>query len=77
MKREAYRAVNVKQVFIEPLVADKAGLTADVGIDVSKSDLLAVLRWSDSRFERPWRVKNPEEIPDLIHRLQPWRRAGR
>ncbi|MFZ0780211.1 MAG: transposase [Candidatus Sulfotelmatobacter sp.] len=71
MKREAYRAVNVKQVFIEPLVADKAGLTADVGIDVSKSDLLAVLRWSDSRFERPWRVKNPEEIPDLIHRLQP------
>ena len=71
MKREAYRAVNVKRVFIEPLVADKAGLTAGVGIDVSKSDLLVVLRWSDSGFERPWRGKNPEEIPDLIHRLQP------
>jgi transposase len=70
MKREAYRAVAVKQVFIEPLVADKAGIGAIVGVDIAKSDFLATIRWSDGRFERPWRAMNPEEIPDMIHRLQ-------
>ena len=70
MKREAYRAVAVKQVFVESLVADKAGVAAVVGLDVAKSDFLATVRWSDGRFERPWRAKSPEEIPDMIHRLQ-------
>jgi len=70
MKREAYRAVDVKQVFVESLATDKAGVAAVVGLDVAKSDFLAVVRWSDARFERPWRAKNPEEIPDMIHRLQ-------
>ncbi len=70
MKREAYRAVDVKQVFVDSLVADKAGVAAVVGLDVAKSDFLAVVRWSDARFERPWRAKSPEEIPDMIHRLQ-------
>jgi transposase len=70
MKREAYRAVDVKQVFVESLVADKAGVAAVVGLDVAKSDFLAVVRWSDARFERPWRATCPEEIPDMIYRLQ-------
>ena len=71
MKREAYRAINVKCVLIESLVADKADMAAVVGIDISKSEFFAVLRWSDGRFERPWKAENSEEIPDLIHRLQP------
>jgi transposase len=70
MKREAYRAVDVKQVIVESLVADKAGVAAFVGLDVAKSDFLATVRWSDACFERPWRAKSPEEIPDMIHRLQ-------
>lgn len=69
MKREAYRAVDVKQVFVDSLVADKAGVAAVVGLDVAKSDFLAVVRWSDARFERPWRAKSPEDIPNMIHRL--------
>ena len=70
MKREAYRAVDVKQVFVELLATDNAGVAAVVGLDVAKNDFLAVVRWSDARFERPWRAKNPEEIPDMIYRLQ-------
>ncbi len=70
MKREAYRAVDVKQVLVESLVADKSNGAAVVGFDIAKSDFLAVVRWSEGRFERPWRAKNPEEIPDMIHRLQ-------
>jgi transposase len=70
MKREAYRAVDVKQVIVESLVANKSGVAAVVGLDIAKSDFLAVVRWSDGGFERPWRAKSPEEIPDMIHRLQ-------
>ncbi len=70
MKREAYRAVDVKQVLIESLVANKAEGAAFVGMDVAKDDFLAVVRWSDGRFERPWRVQNSAEIPDVTQRLQ-------
>ena len=70
MKREAYRSVDVKQVSIESLVADKPALPAVVGIDVAKSELLAVTRWQSGDFERPWRVKTPEEIPVVVDRLR-------
>jgi transposase len=70
VKREAYRAVDVKQVLVESLVANRASEAAVVGFDIAKSDFLATVRWSDGDFERPWRAKNPEEIPDMIHRLQ-------
>src|SRR5262249_47483451 len=41
------------------------GLDVTLGIDVGKRDLWPVCRWASGRFERPWRVKNPEEIPTL------------
>src|SRR5208283_3153152 len=70
MKREAYRAVDVKQVMIESLVTDRAGIAVIVGVDVAKSDFLATVRWSDGRFERPWRAKSPDDISDLVGRFQ-------
>lgn len=70
MKREAYRAVDVKRVLIGSLVADKPAVSAMVGIDVAKSESLAVVRWPSGDFERPWRVETPEEIPVLVDRLQ-------
>jgi transposase len=76
VKREAYRTVAVKQVLVESLVMDNRRRSAVVGVDVAKRDLIATLRWSDGRFERPWRVENPGEIRDLIHRLE-WLAEGR
>jgi transposase len=70
MKREAYRTVDVKQVLVELLVAERAVLSAVVGIDVAKSESLAVVRWESGEFERPWRAKTPEEIPVLVDRLR-------
>ncbi len=70
MKREAYRSVDVKQVFVESLVAEKVAMGVVVGIDVAKSESLAVVRWQSGEFERPWRVKTPEEIPVLVSRLR-------
>ena len=60
MKREAYRTVDVKQVSIESLVADKQALPAVVGIDIAKKESLSVVRWQSGEFERPWRTKTPE-----------------
>jgi transposase len=41
-----------------------------VGNDIGKYWLMVVCRWPDGRFERPWRVANPLEIPVLIERLK-------
>jgi transposase len=70
MKREAYRAVDVNQVWVESLVTDRPGEAATVGLDIAKSEAMAVVRWSDGSFERPWRAENPEEIPEVTRRLQ-------
>ena len=70
MKREAYRSVDVKQVWVESLVTNRPAEAATVGLDIAKSEVMVVLRWSDGSFERPWQAENPGEIPDLIYRLQ-------
>jgi transposase len=70
MRRRAYGAVRVNDVAVQPLLQNDPGLAVVVGIDVGKFDLLAVCRWSDGRFERPWRVRNPVEIRDLVRLIQ-------
>src|SRR3954470_22081737 len=66
MSSKAYRATRVNEVNWEQIARGKEGLGVTVGIDVGKFDLLVICRWADGRFERPWRVKNPWEIPALV-----------
>jgi transposase len=70
MVSRAYRATCVNDVDWDRLVLGNDGVGITVGIDVGKQDLWAVCRWDTGRFERPWRVKNPEEIPALIALIQ-------
>ena len=65
MSRRAYRATGVNEVNWEQIAHGKDGLDGTLGVDVGKFDMLVVCRWADERFERPWRVKNPQEIPTL------------
>lgn len=76
MRRKAYAGVPVKQVDVEKLLAGREGQVAVVGNDVSKHELLVVLRWPDEHFERPWRVKNPSEIKELVALLQRIKERG-
>lgn len=76
MSRRAYRATRVNDVNWEQLALGKESLGVALGVDVGKFDLYVVCRWSDGRFERPWRVKNPGEIPALLA-LVTQVRAGR
>ena len=66
MKKRAYGASRVNHVDWKNLIQGKDALAVTVGVDVGKYELLAVCRWADARFERPWRVKNPCEIADFV-----------
>lgn len=61
-KSRAYRATRVKHVDWEKVLQGREGQACRVGMDVSKEEVLAVLRWSDGGFERPWRLENPHDV---------------
>ncbi len=67
---KAYRATRVNDVDWDRLEKGNEGVNITLGIDVGKSDLWPVCRWQTGRFERPWRVNNPAEIPTLVALIQ-------
>jgi len=69
-KKRAYRATVVKQVDWGVLSAGRRGQAVQVGFDVGKEAVLAVVRWGDGGFERPWLVNNPEEVSELLGLLR-------
>jgi len=70
MISKAYRATRVNEVDWDRLARGKEGVGITLGVDVGKHTLWPVCRWADGRFERPWRVKNPEEVPALVALVQ-------
>ena len=70
MRRRAYGGTRVNHVDVAKLLHGKESVGVTVGIDVGKHKLLAVCRWDDGTFERPWRIQNPSELPDLVKLLQ-------
>ena len=69
MKSRAYRRSDVKLLDRELLVetaAKNGGGKIVLGLDIAKGEIVAVLRWSDGEVERPWSVKNPAEIGELV-----------
>lgn len=70
MPRKAYRATCVNDVDWDRLARGNEGLDITLGIDVGKQSLWPVCRWANGRFERPWRVENPQEIPTLLALLK-------
>ena len=63
-KIKAYRAKQVKNVCLDQELKDRDGQRVDVGFDVGKDEFFGVLRWGQTDFGRPWKVKNPVEIGD-------------
>jgi transposase len=69
-KSKAYRASAVNVVDLERLCSGHAGQALTVGLDIGKYRILAVVRWGDGHFERPWLVTNPEQVPVLVTLLR-------
>jgi transposase len=65
-KSKPYSAVPVNRVVVDQLTRGRAGLDVDVGFDIGKFEILTVPRWGDKDFSRPWRVNNPQQIPEVV-----------
>jgi transposase len=70
MISRAYRATDVNRVDARQIDTRPPGQPLVVGIDMGKYEMLAVARWPGGRFERPWRVLNPTQVPELVALLQ-------
>jgi transposase len=65
-KSKPYSAVPVNRVVLEALTLGRDGQAVVVGCDIGKFEILAVPRWGNDDFARPWRVDNPEHIGTLV-----------
>jgi hypothetical protein len=63
---KAYRATAVNRVDAGRVGQAHPGQPVTIGLDIGKYRILAVARWPDAQFERPWLVANPEQLPDLL-----------
>jgi hypothetical protein len=66
MKSKAYRATAVNRIDADQLSRSHPGQALTVGLDIGKYHVLAVARWPDALFARPWLVANPEQLPVLL-----------
>jgi transposase len=70
MKRSRpYRSTSVKEVNIDQIAGAREGMACDVGLDTSKDEVRAVVRWQNGAFERPWRVPM-QELPVFMEKLK-------
>jgi transposase len=70
MKSKAYRAVAVNHLQLDRLLPPRHEPLVQAGLDVGKDHILCVLRWAAHDFERPWRCRNPADLPALAAALQ-------
>jgi transposase len=70
-KSKPYSAVPVNRVVLENLTLGRDGQSLDLGFDVGKFDILAMPRWANADFGRPWRINNPGQLLDLVRLLPP------
>ena len=69
-KSKPYSRVTVNNVDVEMLTKNNARQPCVVGVDVGKLVLVAVVRWPDGSFLRPWSIANPLELHVFIHKLK-------
>ena len=73
MKKRTYKRSSVKDVdaeFLRDRACSMGGAGTSVGLDIAKREIVACVRWANGEFERPWSIKNPTEIGELIELLQ-------
>jgi transposase len=75
MKSKAYRGTAVNRIDAHKVSQGHAGQALTIGLDIGKYRVLAVGRWPDGQFERPWVVANPEQLPDLLALLEQLRQG--
>ena len=70
MRKRAYRSVSIKCVRVSELLGRLADGPVWLGVDVAKKELRVMVRDSSGSFQRPWRVKQPGEVGELVECLR-------
>lgn len=70
MRKRAYRSTEVKSVIVTDVVARLGGGPVSLGLDIGKSTIMGVVRDATGYFERPWKIRNPHEIHELVMRAK-------
>jgi len=70
MRKKAYQSVPVKRVLISDMLQRLAEGPMYVGLDIAKDEVLAVVRDCQGKFEHPWKVRQPQEIGELVRKLK-------
>lgn len=70
MRKNAYRATAVKSINVTEVISRLSEGPAVLGLDIGKHAILAVLRDAQGNFQRPWRVRNPQDVAELVQRAQ-------
>jgi transposase len=70
VRKRAYRAVAIKYVNVNELLPNLAEGLVRVGVDVAEKELFVTLLDSSGVFQRPWKVKQPSEIGQLVQCLK-------
>jgi transposase len=66
---KAYRSSSVKSVEVEKVLAPRGGQSVEVGLDIGKASIWAVVRFRDGTYLRPWRCANPSELSVMVELL--------
>ena len=69
MRKRAYRSVAIKNVNVAELLSRLAAGRVQVGVDIAKNELLITVQDASGAFQRPWKVKQPSEIGELVNCL--------
>lgn len=78
-RRGTYRLLSVNRVNVNSLLKRldaQSSKKVFIGMDLAKQEIVVVVRRSDEDFERPWSVKNPSEILQLVGLLRELEDAG-
>ena len=67
--RSPYSCVNVNDVSIAEMVNRRRGQKLVIGVDVAKGELVACLVGPDGTFDRPWKIKSPDQVRLLVSKL--------
>src|ERR1700677_4520083 len=69
MKKKVYSSSSVRNIHLDKIVQGRTERALVVGMDIGKSQIYVVVRWGPDQFERPWVVRNPGEIGELVRLL--------
>lgn len=70
MRKNAYRATAVKSVQVTEVISQLSEGAAVMGLDIGKQAVFAVIRDAAGNFQRPWKVRHPQDVHELVKRAE-------